>query len=249
MDAERLLTEIAEYCRAAGMAESTFGRLSVNDGKLASRLRFGGRVTTYTVDRIRQFISQHPPGHRAAAHAAGAFQPMANGHAASGDHARNTEGTSRVTQNTDIAATPQPPPSQTPVSQTPGAEPPASGDGSETNFRFFDNRQKYLMFVNTCSEKWVVADRVSMELGNIAPRPPALRIFDAGVGDGTVLAAVVDDGVQVSRDGGAHWDNVTPAGLPDWIDLIFGCKQARAPAEAGGGGGGCTRAPVDARMH
>ena len=191
MDAQRLLTEIAEYCRSAGMAESTFGRLAVNDGKLASRLRFGGRVTTYTVDRIQQFISQHPPGSRAAAHVAGAFPPIANGHMASADHAPNIEGTSRVTQNTDIAATPQPPPSQTPVSQTPGAEPPASGDGSETNFRFFDNRQKYLMFVNTCSEKWVVADRVSMELGNIAPRPPAIRIFDAGVGDGTVLARVM----------------------------------------------------------
>src|SRR5262249_11509693 len=32
----------------------------------------------------------------------------------------------------------------------------------QTNFRFFDNRQKYLMFVNTCSEKWVVANRVAM---------------------------------------------------------------------------------------
>src|SRR5204862_3645692 len=48
-------------------------------------------------------------------------------------------------------------------------------------------RQKYLLFVNTCSEKWVVAHRVSLELANIHPRPPALRLFDAGVGDGTVL--------------------------------------------------------------
>src|SRR5207248_3136356 len=55
------------------------------------------------------------------------------------------------------------------------------------NFRFFDNRQKYLLFVNTCSEKWEVAHRVALELGNIHPRPPAVRVFDAGVGDGTVL--------------------------------------------------------------
>ena len=27
----------------------------------------------------------------------------------------------------------------------------------EPVFRFYDNRQKYLLFVNTCSEKWVVA--------------------------------------------------------------------------------------------
>jgi SAM-dependent methyltransferase len=59
------------------------------------------------------------------------------------------------------------------------------------NFRFFDNRQKYLLFVNTCSEKWVVANRVSMELAKLRPKPPAVRIFDAGVGDGTVLTRVM----------------------------------------------------------
>src|SRR5256885_12029164 len=37
---------------------------------------------------------------------------------------------------------------------------------SEKNFRFFDNRQKYLLFVNTCSEKEVVAGRVGLELGD-----------------------------------------------------------------------------------
>jgi hypothetical protein len=41
----------------------------------------------------------------------------------------------------------------------------------EPVFRFYDNRQKYLLFVYTCSEKWVVAQRVAMELGNIYPRP------------------------------------------------------------------------------
>ena len=59
-----------------------------------------------------------------------------------------------------------------------------------TEFRFFDNRQKYLLFVNTCSEKWVIGDRVSHELNNIIPTPPSIRIFDAGVGDGTVLSRV-----------------------------------------------------------
>jgi hypothetical protein len=61
----------------------------------------------------------------------------------------------------------------------------------QRNFRFFDNRQKYLLFVNTCSEKWVVANRVSLELANIHPRPPAVRVFDAGVGDGTVMLRVL----------------------------------------------------------
>ncbi len=58
-------------------------------------------------------------------------------------------------------------------------------------FRFFDNRQKYLLFVSTCSEKTEVGNRISLELGNLQPAPPALRIFDAGVGDGTVLSRVM----------------------------------------------------------
>jgi len=55
-------------------------------------------------------------------------------------------------------------------------------------FRFYDNRQKYLAFVTTCDEKWRVAERTARELENLQPAPPALRVFDAGIGDGTVLA-------------------------------------------------------------
>ena len=136
---ETLLRDIADFCRRAGMAESTFGRLAVNDGKLVSRLRLGGRVTTDTADRVQAFIARQPAAGR-------------NGVA--------------------VAA--------------PGA-PPAPPEVAVRNFRFYDNRQKYLLFVTTCSEKWAIAQRVGMELGNIHPRPPALRLFDAGTGDGTVL--------------------------------------------------------------
>ena len=59
------------------------------------------------------------------------------------------------------------------------------------HFRFFDNREKYLLFVTTCSEKWVVADRVGMEFKHLRPVPPALRVFDAGMGDATVLSQVM----------------------------------------------------------
>ncbi|MFQ6022795.1 MAG: hypothetical protein ACE5NW_08745 [Acidiferrobacterales bacterium] len=58
-------------------------------------------------------------------------------------------------------------------------------------FRFFDNREKYLLFVTTCSEKRAIAERVGAELKEINPRPPALKLFDAGMGDGTVLASVL----------------------------------------------------------
>jgi hypothetical protein len=71
-----------------------------------------------------------------------------------------------------------------------------SADGGDAgsadkNFRFYDNRQKYLLFVNTCSEKWEVSKRIAAELDNVRPVPPALRLFDAGVGDGTVLTRVM----------------------------------------------------------
>ena len=58
-------------------------------------------------------------------------------------------------------------------------------------FRFYDNRQKYLAFVNTCNEKATVAARVAQELKQLHPSPPALRIFDAGMGDATVLSRLM----------------------------------------------------------
>ena len=78
-------------------------------------------------------------------------------------------------------------------------DPEQSGQGSaplegavpDRNFRFYDNRQKYLLFVNTCAEKSAVADRIAQELPNIHPTPPAVRVFDAGIGDGTVLTRVM----------------------------------------------------------
>jgi hypothetical protein len=165
MNAQELLQEISEYCRHTGLAESTFGRRAVNDGKLASRLRHGGRITTETLDRIRNFMQANRE--------AGARPAVM---------ARTYE---RV----------QPPPLAPVASPQPSAPlaamPVANGQDPQRNFRFFDNRQKYLLFVNTCSEKWVVANRVTLELSNIHPRPPALRLFDAGVGDGTVLLRVL----------------------------------------------------------
>ena len=64
----------------------------------------------------------------------------------------------------------------------------ASAPRSNRPFRFYDNRQKYLAFVNTCNEKWVVAERAASELAHVRPTPPAVRLFDAGMGDGSVLS-------------------------------------------------------------
>ena len=49
----------------------------------------------------------------------------------------------------------------TPRSRKKDPRPQSSGTEEAAHaFRFFDNREKYLMFVTTCSEKWAVAERV-----------------------------------------------------------------------------------------
>ena len=64
-------------------------------------------------------------------------------------------------------------------------------------FRFYDNRQKYLAFVTTCNEKSAVAHRAAHEVGLLRPTPPAIRIFDAGMGDGTVLSRLMRNAHRV----------------------------------------------------
>ena len=146
---EEILGEIREFCRATQTAESTFGRLVVNDGKLVSRLRDGAKITTGTLDKVRAYLREHRP-------------QSSNGHGAAIAVAKPVNGAT-----------------------------PASAGIVPPGFRFFDNRQKYLLFVSTCSEKTEIANRVSLELATLQPSPPALRLFDAGVGDGTVLSRVM----------------------------------------------------------
>lgn len=57
--------------------------------------------------------------------------------------------------------------------------------------RFFDSRAAYMMFVTTTTEKAAVAARIARELPMVEPGPDALRVFDAGMGDATVLANVM----------------------------------------------------------
>ena len=67
----------------------------------------------------------------------------------------------------------------------------AAAPAASPPFRFYDNRQKYLAFVNTCNEKAAVAARVALELKQLHPTPPCLRLFDAGMGDATVLSRLM----------------------------------------------------------
>ena len=154
-EAVGLLDSISEFCRRANMAESTFGRRAVNDGKFVARLRDGARITPETLERVSEFL---------------------------------------ITQG--VTAPSSPPELMRLMRVTPAAgaravAPMPAKDAPSRNFRFFDNRQKYLLFVNTCSEKETIAQRVGLELQHLHPSPPALRVFDAGMGDGTVLTRVM----------------------------------------------------------
>ena len=139
---DQILQEISEFCRQRGLAESTFGRRAVNDGKLANRLRNGGRITTDTLERIRSFMARNAdaaPARRRVLFDAAAARGL-------------------------------------PV-VTPPAPPVASGQAAndpQRNFRFFDNRQKYLLFVNTCSR----------EMGNRATRRHGARQYPSAPAGG-----------------------------------------------------------------
>ena len=50
------------------------------------------------------------------------------------------------------------------------------------NFRFYDNRQKYLLFVTTTNEKNQIADAIRPHVNKIKPQKPGIKIFDAGMG-------------------------------------------------------------------
>lgn len=53
---DELLAEIEGFLRTRSIAETTFGRLAVNDGKFVGRLRAGANMTLATVSRVREFM-------------------------------------------------------------------------------------------------------------------------------------------------------------------------------------------------
>lgn len=59
-DTQILLQEIDAFIQSCGLAESTFGRKAVNDGKLVARLRNGRRVWPETAERVRAFMRSIP---------------------------------------------------------------------------------------------------------------------------------------------------------------------------------------------
>ncbi len=61
IDLSELLSQVEAYAALNGIAESTFGRLAVNDGKLVARLRAGRPITTDTYSKVVAFLAAPAP--------------------------------------------------------------------------------------------------------------------------------------------------------------------------------------------
>lgn len=166
---QELLDQITDYCQKAEISESTFGRLVVNDGKFVSRLRSGRGVTLKTLVRTREYMRLHPPGP---------------------DSITESDASLKLV---DTTVSPPAPSNDVPVPQPVEKKTAESRKKTRRPFRFYENRQKYLHFVHTCNEKWAISQRAGRELKLLQPRFPALRMFDAGMGDGTVLTYVLQN--------------------------------------------------------
>ena len=83
-----------------------------------------------------------------------------------------------------FAEAPMPPPELTP-------EGAALRLTKEEKKKFYDSRERYNMFVNSTSEKWQTSRAIIDQLKFLNPSPPSLNIFDAGLGDGSVLSRVL----------------------------------------------------------
>lgn len=172
-DIDSLIGEIESFCNRQKISKSTFGLRVVNDGKLVNRLRDGKSITLRTINRLRDFLDAHAAG---------------DGNA----HNKN-EGGTMAAKTTKKAAKKGRQSKSTHKARTPVDSAPATKAGNKdaTPFRFYDNRQNYLAFINTCNEKSAISQRIVKEFQYIQPGPPALRMFDAGMGDATVLSNVM----------------------------------------------------------
>ena len=168
---DTLIEEIEQFCNRQKISKSTFGLRVVNDGKLVNRLRDGKGITLKTINRIQAFLDKQ--------------------HIQEENNNDNIEGgTMSAAKKAAKSNVNKKSPTKAKAAKTAAPAKEQSGKDS-TPFRFYDNRQNYLAFINTCNEKSAISQRIAKELQYIQPGPPAFRMFDAGMGDATVLSNVM----------------------------------------------------------
>ena len=57
--------------------------------------------------------------------------------------------------------------------------------------RFFDDRLKYLSFIQNTGEKKAISEKIYPYIANLSQNKSYLRILDAGTGDGTIKSNVI----------------------------------------------------------
>lgn len=150
-----LLKEMEDFCERVGIAESTFGRLAVNDGKFINRARSGSKIGEKMVARSRQFIADVRSGKR------------------------SVEGRDR--RRVGIAKKEM-------LAQISSQETTAGVvQAVEQN----EQRQSHLVFYNSCNEKWQIAERAYKTIDDLPVSPPAFRLFEGNLGEGTTLARLL----------------------------------------------------------
>ena len=57
--------------------------------------------------------------------------------------------------------------------------------------RFFDDRLKYLSFIQNTGEKKSISEKIYPFISKLSQNKSYLRILDAGTGDGTIITNVI----------------------------------------------------------
>ncbi len=150
-DIAALVKEVREFCDRYGIAESTFGRHAVNDGKLVNRIANGSWIEEETSRRMQEFMARVERG-----------EVVLRGRPKRKISDSNAEKMAELISRESSVRTP----------------------GS---FAFHEQRQRFHVFANTTNESWVVADRVSAELADIAPGRDGFRLLYTPMDNGIIL--------------------------------------------------------------
>lgn len=59
---ESFLREVEEYLDRSGLGPNSFGRRAMSDPRFVYDLRKGRAVSIATVDKVRKFMAENPPG-------------------------------------------------------------------------------------------------------------------------------------------------------------------------------------------
>ncbi len=174
---QKLLGEIDTFCKQRKISKSTFGLHVVNDGKLVNRLRDGKGITLKTITRIQDYLDKNTAHSNSQQ---SSEENTDNDNKLGGNNMAVAKKAKAKTKTTKAKASP--------AKARPVSEKKKKKSDDKTPFRFYDNRQNYLAFINTCNEKSAISQRIAKEFQYVQPSPPAFRMFDAGMGDATVLS-------------------------------------------------------------